>query len=80
MLLISYNLQELHPKLHRHVKNRLQSLSNGKGIDFATAEVRSLLCLADVLDISFTGTRNWLADEGEHRRPYLGSRCWTRNL
>lgn len=29
---------ELHPKLQRHVKNRLQSIESGKGIDFATAE------------------------------------------
>ncbi|KDR79783.1 hypothetical protein GALMADRAFT_241860 [Galerina marginata CBS 339.88] len=29
---------EIHPKLHRHVKNRLQSIESGKGIDFATAE------------------------------------------
>ncbi|KAG2008244.1 dehydrogenase E1 and transketolase domain-containing protein 1 [Coprinopsis cinerea AmutBmut pab1-1] len=29
---------EIHPKLHRHVKNRLQSVETGKGIDWATAE------------------------------------------
>ncbi|KAK2467971.1 hypothetical protein APHAL10511_000266 [Amanita phalloides] len=29
---------ELHPKLHRHVKNRLQSIETGRGIDWATAE------------------------------------------
>ncbi|KAF9479328.1 dehydrogenase E1 and transketolase domain-containing protein 1 [Pholiota conissans] len=29
---------EIHPKLHRHVKNRLQSIESGKGLDFATAE------------------------------------------
>ncbi|KAF5310667.1 hypothetical protein D9619_007724 [Psilocybe cf. subviscida] len=29
---------EIHSKINRHVKNRLQSLSTGKGIDFATAE------------------------------------------
>ncbi|KAH9478201.1 putative 2-oxoglutarate dehydrogenase E1 component DHKTD1, mitochondrial [Psilocybe cubensis] len=29
---------QIHPKLHRHVKNRLQSVTTGKGIDFATAE------------------------------------------
>lgn len=33
---------EIHPKLHRHVKNRLASIDSGKGIDFATAEVRSV--------------------------------------
>lgn len=37
-------LQQIHPKLHRHVKNRLQSVTTGKGIDFATAEVRFLQC------------------------------------
>lgn len=31
--------QEIHPKLQRHVKNRLQSIETGKGIDWATAEV-----------------------------------------
>lgn len=29
---------EIHSKLHRHVKNRLASIDNGKGIDWATAE------------------------------------------
>ncbi|KAF8156045.1 thiamine diphosphate-binding protein [Crassisporium funariophilum] len=29
---------EIHPKLQRHVKNRLQSIDSGRGIDFATAE------------------------------------------
>ncbi|PPQ70860.1 hypothetical protein CVT26_014083 [Gymnopilus dilepis] len=29
---------EIHSKLHRHVKNRIQSIESGKGIDFATAE------------------------------------------
>ncbi|RXW18551.1 hypothetical protein EST38_g7302 [Candolleomyces aberdarensis] len=29
---------EIHSKLQRHVKNRLQSIEKGKGIDFATAE------------------------------------------
>ncbi|KIL59385.1 hypothetical protein M378DRAFT_111106 [Amanita muscaria Koide BX008] len=29
---------EIHSKLHRHVKNRLQSIENGRGIDWATAE------------------------------------------
>ena len=33
------NKQEIHPKLQRHVKNRLQSIEAGKGIDWATAEV-----------------------------------------
>ncbi|KAF8877232.1 dehydrogenase E1 and transketolase domain-containing protein 1 [Gymnopilus junonius] len=29
---------EIHLKLHRHAKNRLQSIESGRGIDFATAE------------------------------------------
>ncbi|KAJ3768507.1 dehydrogenase E1 and transketolase domain-containing protein 1 [Lentinula raphanica] len=29
---------EIHPKLQRHVKNRLVSLESGKGVDWATAE------------------------------------------
>lgn len=28
----------IHPKLQRHIKNRLNSLQNGKGIDWASAE------------------------------------------
>lgn len=32
---------EIHTKLGRHVKNRLGSLEKGKGLDWATAEVRS---------------------------------------
>ncbi|TFK21609.1 dehydrogenase E1 and transketolase domain-containing protein 1 [Coprinopsis marcescibilis] len=33
---------EIHPKLHRHVKNRLQSIEKGAGIDWATAEAMAL--------------------------------------
>jgi probable 2-oxoglutarate dehydrogenase E1 component DHKTD1 len=33
-------LQEIHPRLQRHVKSRLTSLDKGEGIDWATAEVR----------------------------------------
>ncbi|PFH44882.1 hypothetical protein AMATHDRAFT_165196 [Amanita thiersii Skay4041] len=29
---------EIHTKLHRHVKNRVQSIETGRGIDWATAE------------------------------------------
>lgn len=36
--LLLWGVQEIHSKINRHVKNRLQSLSTGKGIDFATAE------------------------------------------
>lgn len=34
---------EVHSKLVRHVKNRLGSLEKGRGLDWATAEVRFLL-------------------------------------
>lgn len=30
---------EIHPRLQRHVKNRLQAMDSGKGLDWATAEV-----------------------------------------
>lgn len=32
--------QEIHPRLSRHVSNRLKSLDSGKNIDWATAEAR----------------------------------------
>jgi hypothetical protein len=31
--------QVIHPKLERHVRNRLKCIESGRGIDFATAEV-----------------------------------------
>ena len=30
--------QEIHPRLLRHVKNRLAALEKGEGLDWATAE------------------------------------------
>ena len=38
--------EEIHSKLHRHVKNRLQSIESGKGLDFATAEASTRLFTA----------------------------------
>jgi 2-oxoglutarate dehydrogenase complex dehydrogenase (E1) component-like enzyme len=38
-----FNWQKIHPRLHRHVKHRLQSIESGKGLDWATAEVREHL-------------------------------------
>ena len=38
-------LQEIHPRLQRHVKSRLASLDKGGGIDWATAEVRGICSL-----------------------------------
>lgn len=38
-------LQEIHPRLQRHVKSRLASLDKGEGIDWATAEVRGIRSL-----------------------------------
>jgi probable 2-oxoglutarate dehydrogenase E1 component DHKTD1 len=32
--------QEVHPRLQRHIKSRIQSLESGKGVDWGTAEVR----------------------------------------
>jgi 2-oxoglutarate dehydrogenase complex dehydrogenase (E1) component-like enzyme len=31
--------QEIHSRLQRHVKSRLQSIEKGAGLDWATAEV-----------------------------------------
>ena len=33
--------QEIHPRLQRHVKHRLQAIEKGVGLDWATAEVRN---------------------------------------
>lgn len=30
--------QEIHPRLHRHVKSRLATLEKGEGLDWAAAE------------------------------------------
>jgi hypothetical protein len=35
--------QDIHPRLQRHVKNRLQSIERGAGLDWATAEASGLL-------------------------------------
>lgn len=40
-------LQEIHPRLQRHVKHRLQAIESGKGLDWATAEVRNLSLSTD---------------------------------
>lgn len=40
MTLISNVEKEIHPRLQRHVKNRLNALETGHGLDWATAEVR----------------------------------------
>ncbi|KAF5342572.1 hypothetical protein D9611_001560 [Ephemerocybe angulata] len=47
---------EIHPKLKRHVKSRLTSIENGKGIDFATAEAMAFgtLMLEDY-DVRISG-------------------------
>jgi probable 2-oxoglutarate dehydrogenase E1 component DHKTD1 len=31
-------MQEIHPRLNRHVKNRLKSVETGEGVDWASAE------------------------------------------
>jgi hypothetical protein len=57
-------LQEIHSKLHRHVKNRLKSIETGKGLDWATAEARfyAIVSVAPPSDLSphFIGTRVWI--------------------
>ena len=35
----SFLLQEIHPRLQRHVKHRLETIDSDKGLDWATAEV-----------------------------------------
>jgi probable 2-oxoglutarate dehydrogenase E1 component DHKTD1 len=32
-------VKEMHPRLERHIKHRLQSIKSEKGLDWATAEV-----------------------------------------
>ncbi|KAF8997053.1 dehydrogenase E1 and transketolase domain-containing protein 1 [Cyathus striatus] len=47
---------EIHPKLHRHVKNRLASLESGTGIDWATAEALAFGSLmVDGVDVRISG-------------------------
>ena len=33
---------QIHPRLQRHVKHRLQAVESGQGLDWATAEVRDV--------------------------------------
>jgi 2-oxoglutarate dehydrogenase complex dehydrogenase (E1) component-like enzyme len=37
-----WGIQEINPRLQRHVKNRLQAIEKGVGLDWATAEVSGL--------------------------------------
>ncbi|KAK7041441.1 hypothetical protein VNI00_009307 [Paramarasmius palmivorus] len=47
---------EIHPKLLRHVKNRLQSIESGKGLDWATAEAMAFgTLLSDGVDVRISG-------------------------
>lgn len=39
-------VQEIHPRLKRHVKHRLQAIESGKGLDWATAEVRAWIVVS----------------------------------
>jgi probable 2-oxoglutarate dehydrogenase E1 component DHKTD1 len=39
VVLLTWFVQELHPRLQRHIKSRLDSLKGGTKIDWATAEV-----------------------------------------
>lgn len=40
MMIHAIHSQEVHTRLHRHIKSRTQSLESGKGVDWGTAEVR----------------------------------------
>lgn len=47
---------EIHPKLHRHVKNRLDSLEKGSGIDWATGEAMAIgSLLLEGCDVRISG-------------------------
>ncbi|KAH8829834.1 dehydrogenase E1 and transketolase domain-containing protein 1 [Flagelloscypha sp. PMI_526] len=47
---------EVHQKLHRHIKNRLKSLEQGQGIDWATAEAMATgSLLLEGNDVRFSG-------------------------
>lgn len=52
-------VQELHPRLKRHVNARLKSLEAGIGIDWATGEVRNSLYILMKTDCTF---RLWHLD------------------
>ncbi|KAG7094651.1 hypothetical protein E1B28_005474 [Marasmius oreades] len=47
---------EIHPKLQRHVKNRVQSIESGKGLDWATAEAMAFgTLLTEGCDVRISG-------------------------
>ncbi|ESK91976.1 putative 2-oxoglutarate dehydrogenase e1 component mitochondrial [Moniliophthora roreri MCA 2997] len=47
---------EIHSKLLRHVKNRLQSIDSGKGLDWATTEAMAFgTLLSDGIDVRISG-------------------------
>ncbi|KAH0826763.1 thiamine diphosphate-binding protein [Lanmaoa asiatica] len=49
-------LQEIHPRLQRHVKSRLASLDKGEGIDWATAEALAFgTLMLDGCDVRIAG-------------------------
>ena len=55
--------QEIHPRLQRHVKHRLQAIEKAVGLDWATAEVRSEQLLRIVpADARATVLRLWHSD------------------
>jgi probable 2-oxoglutarate dehydrogenase E1 component DHKTD1 len=78
-------MQEIHRRLQRHVKHRLESVQKGEGLDWATAEVTTisyfLLSGSYKVDISWDiGNGLWLADARGLRRPDLGPGCRPRYL
>ncbi|KAF8066054.1 Transketolase, pyrimidine binding domain-containing protein [Lyophyllum atratum] len=47
---------EVHPKLHRHIKNRLKSIESGSGVDWATAEALAFGSLMlEGIDVRISG-------------------------
>ena len=73
---------EIHPRLQRHVKRRIQTLDAGKDIDWATAEVRPLVGVlwAVGYEDEVAGCGVWLAHGGRARHPYLGSGRRARDI
>lgn len=76
-------IQEIHPRLSRHVSNRLKSLESGKNIDWATAEVPTIYPQwnhALSLHTIFTGSRFRNTHAGRMRCADIRTRCWSRDV
>ena len=74
-------MQEIHPRLQRHVKNRLQTIEKGTGLDWATAEVgRFLPYPVHLMPVTTSGHGTWIIDARKMRCPDLGAGRWTRDI